>query len=94
MNPHSTAIQEKQSSQQGMMTILYEKDQRGVRPALMSIKNEHQEIINTSFNAQMAGNLGLEIILVRGDAAQIKSLEHHLKAKRGIQSVRLTLIPL
>ena len=40
----------------------------------------------------MIGNLGLEIILVRGDAARIKSLEHLLTVIRGIQSVGLTLI--
>lgn len=93
MNLQNTTMQEKPSPQQGMITVLFEKDLRGVRPALMNAGREYQDIINTSFNAQMAGNLGLEIILVRGDSARIKSLEHQLMAKRGIRSVRLTLIP-
>ena len=84
---------EVQLEQQGMLTVLFEKEQRGVRTALMSIKNENQDIIHTSFNAQMAGELGLEIILVRGTSPRIKSLEQQLTAKRGIRSVRLNLIP-
>jgi metal-responsive CopG/Arc/MetJ family transcriptional regulator len=85
---------EAQHEQQGMLTVLFEKEQRGVRTALMSIRNENQDIIHTSFNAQMAGELGLEIILVRGPSPRIKSLEQQLTAKRGIRSVRLNLIPL
>jgi len=84
---------EAQREQQGMITVLFEKEQRGVRTALMSITNENQDIIHTSFNAQLTGNLGLEIILVRGNSARIESLEHQLIAKRGIRSVRLNLIP-
>lgn len=93
MSPEITTMQETQSAQQGMIAVLFEKDQRGVRPALMNVSKEYQEIIHTSFNAQMTGNLGLEIILVRGDSARIKALEQQLMAKRGIRSVRLTLIP-
>lgn len=76
-----------------MITILFDTDLKGLRPALMNIQKEYREIIHTSFDARMTGNTNLEIILVRGDSARIKSLEQQLIAKRGIQSAQLTLIP-
>jgi metal-responsive CopG/Arc/MetJ family transcriptional regulator len=41
----------------------------------------------------MEGELGIEVILVRGDSSRIRSLERTLVGKRGVRSVRLTPIP-
>ena len=79
--------------QQGMITILVDLDQKSVRPALITLISEYQEIIHTSFSARMAGELGLEIILVRGDSARIRSLEQQITTKRGVRSARLNVIP-
>jgi metal-responsive CopG/Arc/MetJ family transcriptional regulator len=76
-----------------VITVFFDTGQKGLRPALMNIQKEYQEIIHTSLNAQMEKNTNLEIILVRGDSTRIKSLEQQLNAKRGIRSARLTLIP-
>ena len=93
MDIRCTINGEKTPAEQGMITVLFEKEQKSVRPALLNLKNEYQEIINTSFNAQIGGELGLEIVLVRGDSARIKSFEQQIVAKRGIRSVKLMLIP-
>jgi len=85
--------QEDQPLQQGIITVLFEKDFRGVRPALLNVNKEYHEIIHTSFSAQMEGELAVEIILVRGDTSRIRSLERALVGKRGVRSVRLTMIP-
>jgi metal-responsive CopG/Arc/MetJ family transcriptional regulator len=87
------AVQENLPLQQGMITVLFEKDFRGVRPALLNLNRQYQEIIHTSFCAQMAGELGIEIILVRGENSRIRSLERELMGRRGVRSVRLMLIP-
>lgn len=87
------AVQEDYSPQQGIITVLFEKDFRGVRPALLNVNKEYHEIIHTSFSAQMEGELAVEIILVRGDTSRIRSLERALVGKRGVRSVRLTPIP-
>lgn len=78
---------------QGMIAVLYEKDFRGVRPALLQVKKEYREIITTAFCSPLAGDLSLEVIVVRGADDRIVSLERDLVAKRGVRSVRLTLIP-
>lgn len=77
---------------QGMIAVLYEKEIRGVRPALLQVKREYREIITTSFYSPMAGDLSLEIILVRGTDSRIGSLERDLMGKRGVRSARLMLI--
>lgn len=64
-----------------------------MRPALLTIQKEYRDIIHASLDARMAEKTNLEIILVRGDSARIRSLELQLNAKRGIRSARLTLIP-
>ncbi len=79
--------------QQGMITVLFETAQKSARPSMLTLKKEFQEIIHTSFHAYMAGEIGLEIILVRGDVTRIHALEQQLVTKRGIRSARLTLIP-
>ncbi|MCK9580059.1 MAG: hypothetical protein M0Q92_06360 [Methanoregula sp.] len=93
MHPDKTLPQERNAEQQGMITVLFEKNFRGVRPALMNLKNEYQEIVHTSFSAPMAGDVAVEIILVRGEDVRLKALERELMEKRGIRSARLTLIP-
>ncbi|NMB79059.1 MAG: hypothetical protein GYA23_08185 [Methanomicrobiales archaeon] len=79
--------------QQGMITVIFETGQKSARPSMLTLKNEFQEIIHTSFHAHMAGEVGLEIILVRGDVARFRALEQQLMGRRGIRSARLTLIP-
>jgi len=75
-----------------MIIVLFDAAHKGLRPSLMSIQKDYQEIIHTSINAHMAEKTNLEIILVRGDSIRIRSLEQQLNTKRGVQSVRLTLI--
>ena len=41
--------------QQGMITILFDTDLKGLRPALMNIQKEFREIIHTSFDAGIMG---------------------------------------
>ena len=79
--------------QQGMIAVVYENGLKSVRPALMNLKKEYREIVRTSFIAVMTGNFGLEIIVVQGDTARIRSFEQKMIAKRGVRSARLTLIP-
>ena len=93
MVQQGASVQESLPLQQGMITVLFEKDFRGVRPALLNLNRQYQEIIHTSFCAQMEGELGIEIILVRGENFRIRSLERELMGRRGVRSVRLTLIP-
>lgn len=93
MDPQGAAVPECLPFQQGTIMVLFEKDFRGVRPALLTLNRQYQEIIHTSFSAQMDGELGIEIILVRGGNLRIRSLERELMGKRGVRSVRLTLIP-
>lgn len=93
MNAGSAVTSDTAQAQQGMITVLFDNEQKSVRPALLTLKNEFQDIIHTSFQARMSGDLDLEIVLVRGDAARIRSIEEQLVSKRGVRSVRLTLIP-
>lgn len=79
--------------QQGMIAVVFENDLKSVRPALMNLKNEYREIVRTSFIAEMTGNFGLDIVVVHGDTTRIRSFEQKMIAKRGVRSVRLTLIP-
>lgn len=78
---------------QAMIIVLFEKEHRSVRPALLNLKGEHRAIVRTSFSAPMDGELDIEIILVRGDTTSIRAFEQQITAKRGVRSARLTVIP-
>lgn len=86
-------VTDSQPVQQGMVAVLFEKDQRSVRPAILTVKRAFSDIVRASFHARMDGTQDLEVITVNGSPDRIRSLERELMGRRGVRSVRLTLVP-
>ena len=79
--------------QQGMIAVIFEKNQRNLRPLLGIIEKSFQDIIRSSFHARLEGEQDLMVIIVSGVADRIRALERELVGKRGVRSVRLTIVP-
>ncbi|UUX91249.1 nickel-responsive transcriptional regulator NikR [Methanoplanus endosymbiosus] len=77
---------------QGVITMVYDHEHRGLLQTLTEIQHEHTDIIQSSLHSHVSHDKCLEIILVRGDAGDIKKIAESLMAQKGVESVKLTTI--
>ncbi len=77
---------------QGVITMIYDHDQRGLLVVLTDIQHQFKEIIQASLHSHVTESRCLEVILLRGDGTQLKSLAEHLMSQKGVESVKLTTI--
>ncbi|WP_421909501.1 nickel-responsive transcriptional regulator NikR [Methanolacinia petrolearia] len=83
-----------EGERQGVITMVYDHEQRGLLQVLTEIQHEHLDIIQSLLHAHVTHDKCLEIILVRGDAGKIKKIAESLMAQKGVDSVKLTTIPI
>jgi CopG family transcriptional regulator, nickel-responsive regulator len=83
-----------EGERQGVITMVYDHEQRGLLQVLTEIQHEHIDIVQSSLHAHVTHDKCLEIILVRGDAGEIKKIAEGLMAQKGVDSVKLTTIPI
>jgi len=74
----------------GVVSIVYDHDQRGLLVTIMDIQHEFRDLIGASLHSHVTKERCLEVILVRGDGGRIKALAERLMAQKGVDSVKLT----
>ena len=79
---------------QGVITMIYDHEQRGLLQTLTDIQHEFSTTIQASLHSHITQDRCLEIILLRGEGEVIKGLAERLMAQKGVESVKLTTIPL
>jgi CopG family nickel-responsive transcriptional regulator len=77
----------------GVITIVYDHEQRGLLQVLTEIQHEYMSIIQASLHSHVTHEKCLEVILLRGDGEKLKSIAERLMAQKGVESVKLTTIP-
>jgi len=78
---------------QGVITMIYDHDQRNLLATLTDIQHEFMGIIQASLHSHVTHDRCLEVVLVRGDGSELKSLAERLMSQKGVESVKLTTIP-
>lgn len=79
---------------QGVITMVYDHEQRGLLQALTDIQHEYLNVISASIHSHVTHDKCLEVILLRGDANELKQVAERLMALKGVESVKLTTIPI
>ena len=79
---------------QGVITMIYDHEQRGLLQVLTEIQHEYLDVIQSSLHSHVSHDKCVEIILLRGDGAKIKDIAEHLMSQKGVESVKLTTIPI
>ncbi len=79
---------------QGVITMIYDHEQRGLLATLTDIQHEFMEIIQATLHSHVTHDRCLEIVLVRGEGSDLKTLAERLMSQKGVESVKLTTIPL
>ena len=78
---------------QGVITMVYDHDHRGLMQTITEIQHENRDTIQSTLHAHVNDERCLEVILVRGDGAKLKEVAEKLMALKGVESVKLTTIP-
>ncbi len=77
---------------EGIVTMVYDHDQRGLLVMLTDIQHEYNKIIKASLHSHVTHNRCLEVILVHGDGSELKAFAERLMSQKGVESVKLTTI--
>jgi CopG family nickel-responsive transcriptional regulator len=77
---------------EGVITMVYDHDQRGLLMTITDVQHEFHDIIKASLHSHVTQNRCLEVILVHGDGTQLKTLAERLMSQKGVESVKLTTI--
>lgn len=77
---------------EGVITMVYDHDQRNLLTAITDIEHEHHDVIKASLHSHVTHDRCLEVILVHGDGADLKALAERLMSLKGVESVKLTTI--
>ncbi|MDD4255277.1 MAG: nickel-responsive transcriptional regulator NikR [Methanofollis sp.] len=79
---------------QGVITMVYDHDQRGLLQTITDIQHEYIHTIQASMHAHLSHDQCMEVILLRGDGAALKTIAERLMSQKGVESVKLTTIPI
>jgi len=81
-----------EGDRQGIITLVYDHDHRGLLEAVTEIQHENRDIIQSSIHSHLTDERCMEVILVRGDGKNLRELSENLMALKGVESVKLTTI--
>ncbi|WP_067047638.1 MULTISPECIES: nickel-responsive transcriptional regulator NikR [Methanofollis] len=79
---------------QGVITMVYDHEQRGLLQTITDIQHEYIHTIQASMHAHLSHDQCMEVILLRGDGAALKTIAERLMSQKGVESVKLTTIPI
>jgi CopG family transcriptional regulator, nickel-responsive regulator len=79
---------------QGIITIVYDHHQRGLIASITDIQHDYMPVIQASLHSHVSHTRCVEVLLVRGDAKEVKEVAERLMAQKGVETVKLTTIPL
>ena len=81
-----------EGERQGVITMVYDHDQRGLLEAVTEVQHANTDIIQSSIHSHLTHERCMEVIMVRGDGQKLRSLTESLMALKGVESVKLTTI--
>ncbi len=87
-------ISDVKGERQGVITMVYDHDQRGLLETLTEIQHEYVNVIQASIHSHITHSRCLEVILLRGDGAVLKDITERLMSQKGVEAVKLTTIPI
>ncbi len=79
---------------QGVITIVYDHHQRNLIASITDVQHDYMELIQASLHSHVSHTRCVEVLLVKGDAKQVKEVAERLMALKGVETVKLTTIPL
>jgi CopG family transcriptional regulator, nickel-responsive regulator len=82
-----------EGEQIGVITLVYNHEQRGLISLLTDIQHENARIITSTIHIHLDAKNCLEIDVVRGSAANIRGFAERMMVQSGVFQVRVFAIP-
>jgi len=78
----------------GAIVLLYYLEKPGLLTGIMKIQHEFETVVSSTMHIHLTKDKCLEIIGVRGNAGDIKSLSQKLMARKGVKQLKFAaMIP-
>ncbi len=74
----------------GAVLMLYYLGKPGLIDEIMSVQHTFEHVICSTLHVHLAKNKCMEMIVVKGDAQEVRSLAEILTTKKGVQQVKLS----
>ena len=78
----------------GTVTLLYYLDKPGLLNHIVEAQDKFENIVLSSMHLHLTENKCMEIIAVKGKAADVKNLSQELMTKKGVKQLKLTVMAL
>ena len=76
------------------ITVISELERRDVDERLTRLRHEHDEIVSSNMHIHLGKRYCLEVFITEGEAKEVLSFISRIRAMRGIQQVKYTIVPL
>lgn len=89
---HYDWMNEVEGERIGIISIIYEHDQRGLVNNLTDIQHTYSDLIKSSVHVHLDHDNCLEIIVLQGEGKSVKELAESMMALKGVKHVKLSTI--
>jgi CopG family nickel-responsive transcriptional regulator len=76
------------------ITVISEHERHDVDERLTRLRHEHDEIVSGNMHIHLGRTYCLEIFITEGEVDKVLSFIGRIRAMRGIQQVKYTIVPL
>ncbi|MDY6958260.1 MAG: nickel-responsive transcriptional regulator NikR [Halobacteriota archaeon] len=74
----------------GVITLMYDHNQKGVSDALMDLEHEFVGMVVSTLHVHLDEDNCLEVILIKADAEHVRDIRERITALKGVKHVKLT----
>jgi len=75
----------------GTITLVYDHHKQHVQATLTDIQHDHHDVIISTLHVHLDHHNCLEVLVVRGQASQIRKIADELVAAKGVKHGKLTV---
>lgn len=68
----------------GTLTLVYDHHRQQLRDHLTQLQHDHTDLVVSTLHAHLTHDLCLEVIILRGPAAQLRQIASQLRGLKGI----------
>jgi len=76
------------------ITVISEHEKHDVDERLMRLRHQHDDIVSGNMHIHLGKTYCLEIFITEGEAERVLNFIGRIRAMRGIQQVKFTMVPL
>jgi CopG family nickel-responsive transcriptional regulator len=76
----------------GIITLIYEHDQRGLVNSLTDIQHMYTGLIRSSVHVHLDKDNCMEIVMLQGDGKLVKEIAEKMMSLKGVKHVKLATI--